>query len=70
MATSIDHRPHAVRGFDESIERAIGADMRLLYGMLGAILVLCGVIVLLALSPTTWPLPEKSRRFGAQPARE
>jgi len=28
-----DH-PHAVRGFDESIERAIGADMRLLYGML------------------------------------
>jgi hypothetical protein len=53
VATSPDH-PHAFRGFDQSVERAVGADMRLLYGMLVPILMVCGVIILLALSPATW----------------
>ena len=53
MATS-NHRPHAFHGFDESVERAVGADMRLLYGMLMPILMICGLIVVLALSPTVW----------------
>ena len=53
MATST-HHPHAFRGFDESVERAVGADMRLLYGMLVPILMICGVIVVLALSPAVW----------------
>lgn len=53
MATSSDH-PNAFRGFDQSVERAVGADMRLLYGMLVPILMICGVIVVLALSPAVW----------------
>jgi hypothetical protein len=53
VATSTDH-PNAFRGFDQSVERAIGADMRLLYGMLVPILMICGVIIVLALSPATW----------------
>jgi hypothetical protein len=53
VATSTD-RPNAFRGFDQSVERAIGADMRLLYGMLVPILMICGVIIVLALSPATW----------------
>lgn len=53
MAPSTDH-PNAFRGFDQSVERAIGADMRLLYGMLVPILMICGVIIVLALSPATW----------------
>ena len=53
MASSPDH-PNAFRGFDQSVERAIGADMRLLYGMLVPIWMICGVIIVLALSPATW----------------
>ena len=53
MATSTDH-PHRFHGFDESVERAVGADMRLLYGMLVPILLICGVIIVLALSPAMW----------------
>jgi hypothetical protein len=53
VATSSDH-PNAFRGFDQSVERAVGADMRLLYGMLVPILMICGVIVVLALSPAVW----------------
>src|ERR1700748_2250591 len=53
LATSTDH-PNAFRGFDQSVERALGADMRLLYGMLVPILMICGVIVVLALTPATW----------------
>ena len=53
VATSPD-QPHAFRGFDQSVEQAVGADMRLLYGMLVPILMICGVIVVLALSPATW----------------
>lgn len=40
--------------FDASVERALGADTRLLYGMLVPILMVCGVIALLALKPQTW----------------
>ena len=53
MATSTDH-PNAFREFDHSIEHVLGADMRLLYGMLVPILMICGVIIVLALKPTTW----------------
>jgi hypothetical protein len=46
------HNPF--RGFDESVERVLGADMRLIYGMAVPILMVCGLIVVLALSPATW----------------
>ena len=36
------------------MERAVGADMRLLYGMLVPILMICSVIIVLALSPAVW----------------
>ena len=42
------------RGFDQSVVRLFGADMRLIYGMAVPILMICGLIVLLALTPTTW----------------
>jgi len=45
---------HVFRGFDRSVERALGVDVRLLYGMVVPILIVSGLIVLLALSPQTW----------------
>ncbi|HUA70125.1 MAG TPA: hypothetical protein VMA96_03560 [Solirubrobacteraceae bacterium] len=45
---------HAFRGFDRSVERVLGVDVRLLYGMVVPILMISGLIVLLALSPQTW----------------
>jgi len=45
---------NAFRGFDRSVERVLGVDVRLLYGMLVPILMVSGLIVLLALSPQTW----------------
>jgi hypothetical protein len=45
---------HVFHDFDANVERAIGADFRLLYGMLIPILMICGLIVVLALSPQTW----------------
>jgi hypothetical protein len=45
---------HAFRGFDRSVERVLGVDFRLLYGMVVPILMISGLIVLLALSPQTW----------------
>lgn len=42
------------RGFDESVERLLGADMRLIYGFAIPILMVVGLIVILALSPATW----------------
>jgi len=45
---------HAFRGFDRSVERVLGVDVRLLYGMLVPILMVSGLIVLLAMSPQTW----------------
>jgi hypothetical protein len=40
--------------FDASVERVLGVDIRLLYGMLIPILMICGLIILLALTPQTW----------------
>jgi hypothetical protein len=57
MATSTpSSSPHtsAFRGFDESVERGLGADMRLVYGMAVPILMIVGLIVILALSPAVW----------------
>jgi len=48
-----DHE-NPFRGFDDSVERAVGADMRLIYGLGAPILLVLGVIVILALSPATW----------------
>jgi len=47
---------HVFHNFDMSVERALGVDIRLLYGMLVPILMICGLIILLALSPQTWLL--------------
>lgn len=57
MATAYPHQSeheNAFHGFDESVERVLGADMRLVYGMAVPILVIVGLIVILALSPATW----------------
>ena len=40
--------------FDVTVERSLGVDARLLYGMLIPILMVCGLIILLALNPETW----------------
>lgn len=48
------HREPVFRGFEESVERTLGADMRLLYGMAVPILMIIGLIVVLALGPSTW----------------
>lgn len=57
MATA-SPRPHqhepVFRGFDSSVERVLGADMRLLYGILAPIVMVVGLIVVLALRPATW----------------
>jgi hypothetical protein len=45
---------HVFHDFDAGVERALGADLRLLYGMLIPILMVCGLIVVLALSPQAW----------------
>jgi hypothetical protein len=42
------------RGFDRSVERTLGVDVRLLYGMTVPVLMVSGLIILLALSPQTW----------------
>ena len=47
-----DHHPF--RGFNDSVTRTLGADARLLYGMLVPILVIVDLIILLALNPTQW----------------
>jgi hypothetical protein len=55
MAPAEQH-PHAnpFRGFDESVERVLGADMRLIYGFAVPILMVVGLIVILGLNPATW----------------
>ncbi len=45
---------HPFRGFDQSAVRLFGADLRLIYGMAVPILMIVGLIILLALTPTTW----------------
>ena len=46
--------PSPFRDFDASVERMLGADMRLIYGMLIPILMVCGLLIMLALSPSAW----------------
>jgi hypothetical protein len=53
MATAHPHE-NAFRGFDRSVERTLGADMRLVYGLLVPILMVVGLILILALSPAVW----------------
>jgi hypothetical protein len=54
-ASSNSHpHEHPFRGFDESVERTIDADMRLIYGFAVPILMVVGLIAILALSPATW----------------
>jgi len=48
------HHENPFRGFDDSVERTVGADMRLIYGLGAPILLVLGVIVILAVSPATW----------------
>jgi hypothetical protein len=47
------HRP-IFRGFDQSVTQMLGADMRLLYGMLVPILMIVGLVILLTQYPATW----------------
>jgi protein-S-isoprenylcysteine O-methyltransferase Ste14 len=57
MATARpDTRPQTnpFRAFDASVEQLLGADMRLIYGMAVPILMVCGLVVVLALSPSAW----------------
>jgi hypothetical protein len=42
------------RSIDAWMERIIGADFRLIYGMLVPILILCGLIIALAAEPKPW----------------
>lgn len=53
-STSPPPHHHPFQGFDQSVERAVGADMRLMYGMAAPILMIVGLIVVLALSPAVW----------------
>jgi hypothetical protein len=52
VSSTTHHNPF--ERFDNSMERWLGADMRLIYGMAVPILMVCGLILLLALNPTTW----------------
>ena len=52
--TSHTHPAGVFHGFDAAVERTLGVDMRLLYGFLLPILMVCGLIILLALNPETW----------------
>lgn len=52
--TSHTNPARVFHGFDAAAERTLGVDMRLLYGMLLPILMICGLIILLALNPETW----------------
>jgi hypothetical protein len=47
-AGDADQHEHPFRGFDESVERTLGADMRLVYGLAAPILMVVGLIVILA----------------------
>lgn len=41
-------------GVDRAIERVIGVDMKLIYGMFMPMLLVCAVIVALAFRPSEW----------------
>ncbi len=46
--------PDPLHGLDREVERDLGADMRLLYGMLVPILAVCGLIVWLVFARSYW----------------
>lgn len=56
MASGIEQQPHEnpFRGFDQSVEHVLGADMRLIYGFAIPILMVVGLIIILGLTPSTW----------------
>jgi chromate transport protein ChrA len=56
LATAHENHPqeNPFHGFDESVARLLGADMRLIYGMAAPIVMIVGLIIILALSPATW----------------
>jgi hypothetical protein len=56
MSTETSHTSptRVFHEFDATVEHALGVDARLLYGMVVPILMICGLIILLALSPQTW----------------
>lgn len=56
MADTASSHPHGnpFQGFDQSVERVVGADLRLVYGLGAPLLMVVGLIVILALSPAVW----------------
>ena len=48
------HEKSPFRAFDQSVERLLGADMRLVYGMALPIMMIVGLIIALALNPAAW----------------
>lgn len=57
MATAPSNTPprrKVFAGFDASVERVLGADMRLIYGFAVPVLMVVGLIIILALRPETW----------------
>ena len=53
MTSDVKHF-HPFGGFERGMERVLGADLRLVYGMAMPMLMIIGLIILLALGPTTW----------------
>jgi hypothetical protein len=51
-----EHHEPAFRNFDSSVERILGADMRLVYGIFAPAGLVIGLIVLLAFKLATWLL--------------
>ncbi len=45
---------HVIRGFDASMTRMLGADLRLIYGIGVPIAMIVGLIIVLALNPAKW----------------
>ena len=53
--TDTPHPPqHIFGGLERSVERTLGADMTLIYGLAAPIFMIIGLIILLGLSPATW----------------
>lgn len=48
------HGQHVFAGLERSVERTLGADMTLIYGLAAPILMIVGLIIILGLSPATW----------------
>jgi hypothetical protein len=54
MSTAQQSHQHPFRRLDDSVQRVLGADLRLIYGMAAPMLMIIGLILLLALRPETW----------------